>query len=256
MEITANQKVFSIPELLEAILINLSLQDILINAQRVCRTWTAIIDSSSALQQHLFFTPTPRSSAAKSGWTKNPLLLKKFPAWFGDIRVTHRFYIPRPYKTHDNVYDVSHIKNSDWASCPDAYSRPEASWRRMLVMQPAVQLLKIVHANLDGKRWKRVRETREFTPAEGLRMGFLYDFVVEDIDETHTKFGLQWNMFNYEVDTEAREFYEWPEALIKRHEEKDSVILILFCAHMRSNGRKMEWKKGDLGTLFRSRRTC
>jgi hypothetical protein len=43
---------FSAPELLEAILLNLSMQDALVNAMRVSRMWNTTIIDSPAVQQH------------------------------------------------------------------------------------------------------------------------------------------------------------------------------------------------------------
>lgn len=47
---------FHIPELLEAILIELPVKDLLLG-QRVCKTWRGAIETSSRLQKALFFVP-------------------------------------------------------------------------------------------------------------------------------------------------------------------------------------------------------
>jgi hypothetical protein len=96
--------------------------------------------SSPALQQHLFFTSTHQSSAHESQWTKNPLLAEKFPAFFRDICITSHFFVDvndiyepdhlGPYKRY-HFHHIRHLEKSDCASCPDAYSGLEASWRRM-----------------------------------------------------------------------------------------------------------------------------
>jgi len=52
----------------------------------------------------------------------------------------------------------------------------------MLVTQPAVKLLKIVHANLFRKRWRKHLERKDFPSKVGLQMDFLYDFVVDEVD--------------------------------------------------------------------------
>ncbi|KAK3623230.1 hypothetical protein LTR56_021710 [Elasticomyces elasticus] len=49
-------KVLSIPELLEEILLDLSTKEILF-AQKVCKTWKQIIDTTPSLQRALFFVP-------------------------------------------------------------------------------------------------------------------------------------------------------------------------------------------------------
>lgn len=76
----------------------------------------------SCLQQHLFFTSTHRPLAHESHWTKNPLLAEKFPAFFGDIRATSRFFFdvdfyddrPGPYKGY-NFRCIWHLEKSDCA---------------------------------------------------------------------------------------------------------------------------------------------
>lgn len=55
-------RVFAIPELLEAILILLQPQDILIS-QRVARTWKHTIDGSKRIRQALFIEPEPAQTA-------------------------------------------------------------------------------------------------------------------------------------------------------------------------------------------------
>jgi len=120
---------------------------------------------------------------------KTHCLQRNSPPFFGDIRATSRFFFdvdfyddrPGPYKGY-NFRCIWYLEKSDCASCPDAYSRPEASWRRMLVTQPAVKLLKIVHANLFRKRWRKHLERKDFPSKVGLQMDFLYDFVVDEVD--------------------------------------------------------------------------
>jgi hypothetical protein len=66
MERSVVEGVFCTPKLLESILIKLSPEDVLVNAQKVPRTWNATIRSSPALQQRLFSVPTYHSSAPES----------------------------------------------------------------------------------------------------------------------------------------------------------------------------------------------
>ncbi|PLB46530.1 hypothetical protein P170DRAFT_511278 [Aspergillus steynii IBT 23096] len=54
-------KVLITPELLEIILLHLDTRTLLVSAQRVCRTWTALIQTSPAIQQALFFQQTARN---------------------------------------------------------------------------------------------------------------------------------------------------------------------------------------------------
>ncbi|KAL4954382.1 hypothetical protein BDW69DRAFT_163300, partial [Aspergillus filifer] len=54
---SAANRVLETPELLEMILVQTDMRTLLISAQRVCRTWKALIDHSPSLQRALFFTP-------------------------------------------------------------------------------------------------------------------------------------------------------------------------------------------------------
>lgn len=63
-EESAAGRVFAIPELLEEILLHLPFQNILVDAQRVDKTWQAVIKTSRKLQQALFFEPIPREMAS------------------------------------------------------------------------------------------------------------------------------------------------------------------------------------------------
>ncbi|KAK4898588.1 hypothetical protein LTR27_003760 [Elasticomyces elasticus] len=52
----ATQKVLNLPELLEAILLQLPIRDLLF-AQKICRTWKTTINTSPAVKKALFFAP-------------------------------------------------------------------------------------------------------------------------------------------------------------------------------------------------------
>ncbi|KAK5736210.1 hypothetical protein LTR17_007550 [Elasticomyces elasticus] len=52
----AAQQVLNLPDLLEPILLSLPMRDLLF-AQKVCKTWKAMIDDCSSLQKALFFIP-------------------------------------------------------------------------------------------------------------------------------------------------------------------------------------------------------
>jgi hypothetical protein len=53
------ENVFGFPHLAEKILLHMRIKDLLVNAQRVSKQWKAVIDSSTRLQQALFFKPLP-----------------------------------------------------------------------------------------------------------------------------------------------------------------------------------------------------
>ena len=272
MGIPAVEAVLSSPELLEAVLIHLPMRDVLITALRLNRTWNATITNSPTLQRYLFFAPIIQSPADEPKWTQNPLLIEKFPAWFNDIRATTRYFIdPKtltdpqeifhyggklgPYKRFHFTH-IRALSKTELGARSEAFCHPAASWRRMLVMQPRVNLVKIVHASNVHKRWGRQRETKEFGGHGGLRMDYLYDFVIEEIYGSYRQFGLQWNMCSVEEDKETCEDigmddYLYRGPLVEKGEKRDSVTLILIDTNPRAGrGKKGE---GQLGAQLKSK---
>ncbi|KAK8094665.1 hypothetical protein PG997_001350 [Apiospora hydei] len=125
-----------IPELLEAILLNLDQRDLLVNAQRICRQWHQCIAETPSIQQHLFLLPEPRSNTAATTTNagalpaprQNPLLARHFPEWFehGETwSVGQRLPFVRTTEPGTRGFDRDR-----------AYAHPQASWRRMLLQQP------------------------------------------------------------------------------------------------------------------------
>jgi hypothetical protein len=126
---STSEQVLYNPELLECILLHLPERDLLVNAQRVSQLWNAIITTSPTLQRILYFQPFPSEDSIKC--TVNPILLLLFFPWFRSFeRDTPPDYIKR-----------LDFRNLDWNSSnakQEAYRRKDASWRRMLVVQPPV----------------------------------------------------------------------------------------------------------------------
>lgn len=121
-----SETVFTIPELLETILLHLDPRTLL-TAQSTCKTWTTLITTSPRIQQALFFIPSSHPEKEL-----NPLLVHSFPSLF-----------PSPSPREENyVQDARFTFTSlDMFGSPakmKAYMRAEASWRRMLVQQPPV----------------------------------------------------------------------------------------------------------------------
>ncbi|KAK1997975.1 F-box domain-containing protein [Colletotrichum falcatum] len=107
----AMEAVLAIPELLEAILVQVDMRTLLLSAGRVSRTWKALMDGSPALQQTLFFMPvsdvsrgticglegTPfpkvpseyRLPSHSDARLINPLLAEKFDKCFFDFGPTY-----------------------------------------------------------------------------------------------------------------------------------------------------------------------
>lgn len=216
---SATQNAIATPELLEAILLHLDIRTLLVDAQLVSTYFRQVITTSNALQKRLFLLPNDAGrvhptrkdngiAAIDEGHVEakratqtpviNPLLSKSFDIWFpppnsnpsGRDAATGRRLAPHE---RDDTIAVHHGITSfhqlgiwvDQAS-RSAIMRPEASWRRMLVQQPAPTRLGWLSWGLD------------FAPAiaavvpivmkgvvsfpGGLTMGALYDMTQDRIE--------------------------------------------------------------------------
>lgn len=175
------------PEILELILLQLPLQDLLVTAQRVCCAWKAVIDSSSPIQQALFFRPLhPASVAAAAPHAQrplNPLLQAAFPPWF---RSTHQPACPGPKV----------VESMPWARGDPAhraaFMRDDASWRRMLPCQPAKRVLEVAGKESSARGIFETNGT--VGPFEdGIRMGTLYDLGIEVVRRHVSTFWILWD---------------------------------------------------------------
>jgi hypothetical protein len=159
------QKVVATPELLEAILAQLDVRTLLVSAQLVSHYFYDIVSSSVRLQQALFFIPEPLSDGPVDA-VCNPLLLNPFRFWFqpsGRASFKHRGYSVHSFRAMS-------VWNSD---ARDKFMRRRASWRRMLVQQPAPTSLGFVSRNDRIAPAVEVEGTIDFP--RGLSMGALYD---------------------------------------------------------------------------------
>jgi hypothetical protein len=148
----------SIPKLLQNILQHLSLPDLLLSAPLVCRTWHAAILTSPLLQKQLFFAPSPASPR-----TVNPFLASKFAALFDKPYFAHPLDVPtstqgshaafwyamkraiRRYVIQaEDLWGMECFASNEAMA---AYFYPGATWRRMLVVQPPVTVMR---ASRDG----------------------------------------------------------------------------------------------------------
>lgn len=113
------EKALAIPELLEAILLHLPIIDILVNAQRVCKTWHDCVEGSTPLQRTLFLRPDlpPIGNRSSNGECTVDLSLRRVNS-FGDL-----------------------ISIKEHTNRTAAFDRPGASWRSMLIIQPPVPMI-------------------------------------------------------------------------------------------------------------------
>ncbi|KAJ7152070.1 hypothetical protein C8R46DRAFT_869243, partial [Mycena filopes] len=125
---TAQINALSAPELLELILTQLPMRDLLVVAPRVSKTWNAITLTPN-FQRALFLLPDPTASSTSP--VRNSLLMELFPPFFAPSH-------PEPWSGPGTADSITSMP---WARAPEAFGRSEASWRRMLVVQPPAQTL-------------------------------------------------------------------------------------------------------------------
>ncbi|PYH72703.1 uncharacterized protein BO88DRAFT_422463 [Aspergillus vadensis CBS 113365] len=127
-------KIFLIPEVLEQVLVELDATTLLLS-QRVCHLWNSLIKTSPTLQRALFFRPEKQSPTEDQTpkRTTNPFmdkLLKHFVSNPRSVNGTQdssnwlRPFMPLQITDHPRL------------GRKEPYSRPEASWREMLLDQP------------------------------------------------------------------------------------------------------------------------
>jgi len=152
---TTAQQVLFTPELLEIILSQLSFCDLLVSAQRVNRSFNAVIGRSQSIRKALFFLPSTKQTDPQPC----PLMRASSTTRFVDRRVEDWVELQRDLMKQGKTeymnewLDNTGLKpyNCKTASPArkEAMNRVDASWRKMLVIQPPI---KEVHID-SGKGW-------------------------------------------------------------------------------------------------------
>ncbi|PQE16767.1 apoptosis-inducing taf9-like domain 1 family protein [Rutstroemia sp. NJR-2017a BBW] len=153
----AQSQVLRTPELLDHILSYLPQSCLLLNITRVCKAWNTAL-SSPTLQRALGFRSDPKVESIS--WPE--LLERQFSL----------FYQLPPELT---LSDASSLKTLPWTQCPDVFNRADASWRRMLVFQPACTRFEIVQ--VVAQRTGIWRQKCVINCEDGIRMGMLWDII-------------------------------------------------------------------------------
>jgi hypothetical protein len=179
---SAQTRVLATPELLEAILLQLTPLSDLLLAQLVSSNWQNAITSSPLLQKSLFLRAAP---PPLQQWTANPLLRQHFLPWFVVPTARYTFSMP----TYDS------LQTMDWmhrVPTRDAFLRQEASWRNMVFVQPPPRELNLVRiAEGQGGDYEEKTVFTMEEGAEGVRMGMLYDITESFLrSESVSSFGL------------------------------------------------------------------
>lgn len=148
---SACHKVFNIFELAEAIFLELSMRDVLVNVQRTSRSWHDLIQASLPLQQALFYTPI--SASRLHFFTSPDCHGKKRRRW---AEISHALTEPILVEHPLLAYDASARPFTNDYFDPDSpVNRAQASWRRQLVTQPPIAVAEFECGN--GNHSKIVR---------------------------------------------------------------------------------------------------
>lgn len=197
---TISQRVIATAELLESILAQLPMRDLL-KCQGVCRAWKTTIDSSPRLQEALFFKPSSVTRASPlsppegasptltcNDFQRNPLLESKFWPFFSKPTDMHHLFGEKDL--------LCMPWNKDELSRA-AYNRAGASWRKMLLIQPASAIKDIELINLvQGGPEDSFQAAEEYIDpvTKGLRMGWVYDRCRAQAIDHMGQFMLRWQM--------------------------------------------------------------
>lgn len=222
-------------ELLENIFVNCSQPDLILRIQRVCRLWHAIaitIPQTFLNTRVPPFDPNPdtslhdrlyksfRAQQRFPSWgtvpetqplarNLNPLLEYHFGALFTPNQKSGSIFLDLARGCSESLYargswyevaqpletklaQMTIARNESTSKVHRAFARPSASWRRMQLCTPPITSLMYVRGpyHLDGPV-----QTVAFP--DGLRMGDLYDLVIEGIvckltSATHGRVKLVW----------------------------------------------------------------
>ncbi|PIA90321.1 hypothetical protein CB0940_11158 [Cercospora beticola] len=140
------QRMFSIVELLENILLELSFKELLVTMPQVCRHFKDVIDNSASIQQALFFQPLPgpevhffRGSGPETDYDGFFAVEEHAPKRV-HVMSNPLFGSAEQWLLRNIQYGrARHFVAGQ--SQIQAFERPEASWRRMLGSQPPVKAL-------------------------------------------------------------------------------------------------------------------
>ncbi|KAK6064202.1 f-box domain protein [Seiridium cupressi] len=228
---SAAARVASTPELMELIFKETDIRTLLVSAQRVNKTWGDIIQNSHQVQRNMFFKPIAPESDEEiiEGRTINPLLAEVFPTFFktmpkpGERRKqggtselntwadkTSSGYDSKPFSFMDDPPVPRRSKRlgaSISRSRREAFLRKGASWRNMLVQQPAAPHVGYIEVRGPMQRMFYNDIIKNKTNGAGVTMGMLYDMVYRFVGQNKDRstFCVYWRDAQKD---KAREFYD------------------------------------------------
>ncbi|KAI1263833.1 hypothetical protein F5Y18DRAFT_117717 [Xylariaceae sp. FL1019] len=191
----ARDRALAQPEILALVLSHLDMRTLLL-AQRVSVLWREIVTKWSHLQQALFLKPAVALSDHELTMERqrNPLLAQYFPRFFLENTKNPDGYNVIRALTTANLDDF--IKAPELRTL-EPFLRHEASWRRMLVQQPAAY--RFGYTQVKGRCEKAYYNAMLEEP-EGVRMGALYDLVYSDMGckKTRCCYSVYWREPDYD----------------------------------------------------------
>jgi hypothetical protein len=193
---SAASRVLTVVELLENIFRESTLLDLLCRLQRVNRFWKAVIDDSTFIQKALCFMPWEENKYPERSPEFNPLMWR---ICYRDIKAIESGCLydfgPAPPNDDETSSDdggwdsdeeISSFREFDWRKVAQdpRYTRKDASWRKMLPVQPPVRDIWYVYRwhtrchslgdTIDGARERYIRKIE----VGGKRIGATYDDVL------------------------------------------------------------------------------
>ncbi|KAE9372780.1 hypothetical protein N431DRAFT_439803 [Stipitochalara longipes BDJ] len=202
MAMNHQPRIFLLPELLQAVFLHLPLRDLLL-MQLVCRKWKDTIERSLVLQRKLFFQPVSDLSQEP---VFNPLLREVCGPLFRLHRDKwDRHFLP-PWELLKWRYDDNQRPR---------FLRPEASWRRMLPVQPPAKIDSMTSEGgcgcVETKERGTIHKNSQHLQKGGASMGLLWDVVIDMMDKYQgTTVFVHWHMFplvpaSHEYDEKTRD---------------------------------------------------
>ncbi|KAJ5654596.1 hypothetical protein N7490_001599 [Penicillium lividum] len=221
---SAINKALHIPEILEMILVQVDMRTLL-TSQRVCRTWVDVISKSPSIQKALFFTPIQDFEWGMGKKVLNPLLMETFPFIFSnkgrrnccgvEVEVSDIPYEENP--PWGRIYDYSvlrpkssktccglnfyHLTMAKDASTMARFLHKDATWRKMLVQQPPILEIGLLHyaRKLLGEdlRSSSIPASEEMRKAgyDGIRMERLFELLLfnKQVQSTGNEARVYWS---------------------------------------------------------------
>lgn len=254
----AGERLALTPELMELVFVNTDFRTLLVSGQRVCKTWRDIIRESHEIQRAMFFEPvdpTADREAAQQSQTVNPLLAKIFPPFFKTApkrglglleyytKVVSADYghDQKPFAFMD--YEPVRVRSGNGRSTRlvapwskrEAFLRAGASWRRMLVQQPAAPNVGYIEVRGPGER---VFYSDIIEPKPGahgaVTMGMLYDIVYCFMGQKKDKsrFCVYWRDARAERSCVVDQWYDICEMqILSGYPEDVDIVVIRQASH-------------------------